>query len=179
MRHLLVLGAVALGGCGGGGQTFTVNGLSLQVSDQLYTSKPTGYFCNAIAAGQIQIQMVDYGKACYLDRNPADPDPRDPGVNHTELDIILGVGGHPNNMIPYTVSKVDCAVGPGDNGTAYFKHFAPNATDPDSNIQVDSGTVKIDQYDPTNKLPVKGHFDLVFGGAKVSGTLETYDCDPT
>ncbi len=179
MRKLLLVGAVLVAGCGSGAQEFVVNGLKLDASDQLYTSKPMGYFCDMAPLGQIKIQFFDYAPACVLDQKPADPDPRDPALEHTELDIVLGGLGtsHQDLRTPFSVSKVDCVIGPGDNGTAYFYHYPAGAMMPDVTTQVDSGSVKIDAWDKTNATAVKGNFSLVFGGSKVSGTLNTFNCD--
>jgi hypothetical protein len=176
---LFAVGMIATApGCGGSEQQFAVNGTVLDVKDQLYVSRPMGYYCNTIAMGQIQIQLVDYGPACVLDRQQGAPDPRFPGIEHAELDIVLGVGGHPNNRIPYTLSKIDCQT-MGDNGTAYLLHYPPNAMAPDRTLQVDSGTVVLTQYDVTNVKPVKGTFDLSFAGTELKGNLNALNCDPT
>src|SRR5205814_976263 len=132
-----------------------------------------------VPLGQIKIQFFDYSPACFQDQKPEDPPNGDPAKEHTELDIVLGGLGtsHQDLRTPFSVSKVDCVNGPGDNGTAHFYHFPAGAMTPDVVSQVDSGSVKIDAYDKTNQTAVKGHFDLTFGPSKVSGTLNTFDCD--
>lgn len=179
MRYLFVATVAALAGCGSHPQIFTVANNQLAVHDQLYLSKPAGYFCNALAANQVDIQLLDFSPACYLDQNGTNP--YDQSNGHTRLDIILAIGLHSNDLRnPYTVSKVDCNLGPGDNGTAWFYHFPPGdptTVMPDQQVQVDSGTVKIDQYDASNTKAIKGHFDLTFGGQQLSGTLDALNCD--
>lgn len=173
----LVIALGGLGGCGGPQQQFDVNGLVLDVQDQLYVSRPTGYFCNTVPMDQIKIQLVDYGPACYLDRQQGAPDPRNLTQEHVELDIILGLSGHKSSD-PYTMAKIDCET-MGANGTAYLLHYPPQAKTPDNTIQVDSGTVVIKQYDPNNVKPVLGTFDLSFAGKEIKGNLNALDCDPT
>src|SRR4051812_13122163 len=124
MKKLLALsGSLLFLGCGGGPE-YVVNGLGVKGKDQIYTSQPTGFFCNTVPEGQIQIVFSDFSPGCALDVKPGDPDPRDPGLEHTEIDIILGGLGpehsHQNLMIPFSLSKIDCITS-GDNGTAYFK----------------------------------------------------------
>jgi hypothetical protein len=82
---------------------------------------------------------------------------------------------HQNLKIPFTLSRIDCTT-MGDNGTAYFSHYQANSMMP-TTLQVDSGTVKLDQFDPNNKNALKGSFDLTFGGSKVQGTINALDCD--
>ena len=184
MRTLMLssclTGALALGACGSGPQ-IAVSGLTLTINDQLYVSRPMGFFCDALAPGQITIKLQDFHPACKLDQQVGSADPRDPTREHMELDIVLAglyAGGvHENLMSPFSVSKVDCTNGPGDNGTAYFLHYPPNQTTPDSTLQVDSGSVKLDQFDKSNSLPAKGTFDLTFGGSHVTGSLNALDCD--
>jgi hypothetical protein len=178
MKRLALLVLVLVGGCGSGSsQDFTVNNLVLHVSDQLYVSRPNGYFCNAIAPGQIKLSFLDYSPACTLDQKAGAANPRDPGIEHVQLDIILGTGAHPNNMNPYSLSKVDCDIGPGDNGTATFYHFPANGMTPDATISVDSGTLQINQYDTGDVQPLKGTFDLTFGASKVAGTFDALACN--
>lgn len=180
MKTLLVVGALAWAGCSAGPQ-ISVAGLTLTIADQLYVSRPMGFFCDALAPGQITIKLQDFHPACKLDQQVGGADPRDPLVEHTELDIVLAglyAGGvHENLMSPFSVSKVDCVNGPGDNGTAYFLHYPPNSMTPDSTVQVDSGSVKLDQFDKMNSKAAKGTFDLTFGGSHVTGTLNALDCD--
>jgi hypothetical protein len=195
MRKLILLGALAVAGCGGqSSQLFTVGALRLNAVDQLYLSRPTGNdFCGFVPTGQIKIQYFDYAPACPLDRQGGQTDPRDPTVEHTQLDIVMG-GFYPggphenisgNNCLPtaakcgpvFTASKVNCTLGPGDEVTAYFYHFPANSMNPDNTIQVDSGSVSLTQFDKTNAMPVKGSFDLVFGGSHVTGTINALDCD--
>lgn len=181
MRTLLLVGAVAVAGCGSGSQQFSVNGLTLNASDQLYLSRPTGTFCAFAPTGQIKMQFFDFNPACVLDRQVDAPDPRDPSLEHTQLDIILGgfyTGGpHENLRNPFTVSKIDCDLGPGDEGTAFFYHYPRNSMVPDVTVQVDSGTVKLDQFDKNNAMAAKGSFDLKFGGSQVKGNINALDCD--
>jgi hypothetical protein len=179
MKNLCICAVIALAGCGGN-QQLTVNNLPLTVADQLYVSQPMGYFCDMVSTGQIKIKLLDYSPACPLDQQPGTT-PRDPGVEHTELDIIVGGffpgGQHENLSNPFTLSKVNCVTGPGDLGTAYFYHYPANATNPDTTIQVDTGSVKLDQFDFMNVMPVKGSFDLTFGTSQVTGTIDALDCD--
>jgi hypothetical protein len=181
MRKLLAVGALLVAGCGSGSQQFSVNGLTLNAQDQLYVSRPAGTFCDFAPTGQITLRFFDYPTACILDREVNAPDPRDPALEHTELDIIVGgfyTGGpHENLRNPFTVSRFDCKVGPGDEGTAFFYHFPANSMAPDTTLQVDSGTVKLDQFDKTNAMPAKGSFDLKFGGSSVKGNIDALDCD--
>jgi hypothetical protein len=183
MTKRFVLGALlplVVAGCNSDPQV-SVNGLALTVKDQLYISRPAGNFCDFAPMGQITIKMVDYSPACALDRQSNDPDPRVATEEHTELDIVLGGlfagGAHENLRDPFSLSKFDCVNGPGDNGTAYFYHFAPNAMAPDKTVQVDSGTVLLTQFDKTNAKAVKGTFDLTFAGDKVTGTIDALNCD--
>jgi hypothetical protein len=183
-KTLLVLGALAVAGCASDPQ-LSISGLTLTVKDQLYVSRPMGYFCDFVPQGQITLQLVDYRPACSLDRNVGDPDPRISSVEHSELDIILGgmyTGGvHENLMNPFSLSKIDCVSGPGDNGTAYFMHYPANSQTPDTMLQVDTGTVKLDTFDKTSSnakdKATKGTFDLTFGGSHVTGSINAAECD--
>jgi len=171
-----------MAGCGSDGQQFQVSGLTLHAVDQLYLSRPTGTFCTFAAPGQINIKYFDYKPACPKDRQVDAPDPRDPGIEHSELDIIVGGfypgGPHENLRDPFTLSKFDCNVGPGDLGTAFFYHYQPNSMTPDVTVQVDTGTLKLDQIDKaTNTIAATGNFDLKFGGSELKGTINALDCD--
>src|SRR5207244_4278239 len=59
---------LVVAGCGSGTQQFTVNGLTLNATDQLYLSRPAGDFCAFAPTGQIEIHFNDYSPACILDR---------------------------------------------------------------------------------------------------------------
>ena len=186
MRRLLALsGCMLFLGCGSGEVDLTVNGLTLIQKDQLYTSKPSGFFCDTVPEGQIRIVVTDFSPGCPLDVAPGDPSPRDSSLEHNEIVIVLGGLGmdhsHQDLRTPFSVSKIDCVTA-GDNGTAYFNHYkagSSSTTTPDTTIQVDSGSVKLDQWDASGKLDTKGSFTLTFGGSTVTGKLGAVSCDPT
>lgn len=166
----MVVAGLALVGCGGSGEEFFINGQKLTVLSQGYQYPVDN--CSALATGQARLLLVDYTPTC-------DESKRKTNIEHSEIEIILGVGAHPNNAIPYEIGKVDCQLGPGKDGIARFHHYpAGSSVDDYANMmQADSGSVKVNQYAPDGTKPMMGTYTLMFGGTKVSGAFEAPRCN--
>jgi hypothetical protein len=181
MRTLLLFSTVALLGCGGGSLgSATVNGLTLHIQDSLYKTIPTGRFCQGFATDQVELFFDDYKHDCYLDQKVGEM-PRDPTLDHLQLELVLSFGGNETAtnppFSPFTFdSSADCDTG-GADSIANFLHYAPNSTTPSETFKADHGSITITRYDRTNKVSMTGSYDLFFGGSEVKGTIDTLNCD--
>lgn len=182
IRRLAVIGFVSLSGlltgCGGD-PVLNVAGQRVTVRDQLYVSRPTGYFCNGLGENQIKLSLLDYNPACFKDQKQGAADPRNPAIEHTDIELVLTVGtGHPNLTIPFMFgADVSCDLG-GADSIATFHQYAAGSTTPTQTKQANSGSIKITQLDRTNVKPLQGSFDLVFDGMNVKGSIDAFNCDP-
>jgi hypothetical protein len=180
MRSLILPIAMVVAGCGGGSSSYDVGTYSLNVADKGYFITEGNDFCATGSVGQLKLDFVDYDFIC----DPANPPARDANVAHVEMQIILNIGTPPTyngnypgtrNAVPYPIEMGDCTNGAGLN-QAHFLHYAPQSTTPDADIQADSGSVAISQFDPKAVKPMKGKFDLHFGGKEVKDTFEIFSC---
>jgi len=172
--------AVLLVGCGPS-QSFNINGYSLPVRDQLFLTRPQGYFCTGFAPDQLQFQLADYAPSCYLDQGNASA--YDPNRDHTRMDIVVALSANPTygngTHPPFTFDNTaDCTNG-GADSLATFYHFpaGPIGGQPDMTIQADSGSIRIFSYDMTFKTATTGDFTLTFGSNTITGTLNALNCD--
>jgi hypothetical protein len=170
-----VIFCITLAGCGADHLTLTVAGKKLVVEDQGYTTRAGGYYCDALAPGQLRFRLVDFFPMCGSDPRVATA--RDPNKEHSELQFVLAIGANPAFNRPFDVGPVDCTTGPGRLGYATFVHFPAGTTMPDINMQAQSGSVTLSRYDPNNKTSAQGTFKLVFGGQEVSGSFDALTCD--
>jgi hypothetical protein len=170
------VGLLLLAACSGAEPpTYTVGGNKLTVLDSGYLTSGSGQFCAAMSPLQIQLRFVDYEPICGSDPKVATA--RDPKKAHSELQIVLGIGGHVRNADPYVAGKIDCGVGPGMPALGTWLHWPANAGNPDVSLQADSGSINLDAYDPTDKNPVKGRFTLQFGANTLKGSFDTFTCN--
>jgi hypothetical protein len=180
----ILLAALAVAGCGSGGQTIKVGGKEMTIRDQGYFYSDTSDYCTAGGAGQMMLDFVDYNFIC----DPGHPPQKDPEAPHTELRIILTQGPlpdhltHPNMGLPYDSDPSvmpNCDTGPGDVILAQFLHF-PNGHDgvqPDGIQYATSAHLQFSEYDPTKSKPNKGSFDLKFGGDEVKQSFTIFNCN--
>lgn len=169
--------ALVLAGCGGD-QTIRVMGHALNVKDVGYDS--ADYFCSAMSNGQIRVRFVDFKPLCAGGGTSSG---RDASQEHSELHLILGVGGHPNNHLPYDVAQVDCQTGPGSPAMAIFKHYPPRASyppdgadGPDLSVQASGGSIMLTQYSTDVNMKAQGTYVLQFGAARVTGSFSAPNC---
>jgi hypothetical protein len=177
----LILPMLLVAGCGGGANSFNVATYSLNVADKGYYLTTGNDYCSTGALGQMKLDFVDYNHIC----DPSHPAERDANVAHLEMQIILNVGTAPDfggnypgttNSVPYPIEKGECSNGLGTN-QAHFYHYAPQTTTPDMDIQADSGSLKISQFDTTGTKPLMGEFDLHFGAKEVKDTFQIFSCN--
>ncbi|MDB4965564.1 MAG: hypothetical protein JWN44_1253 [Myxococcales bacterium] len=181
MRQTIVLAALLVVGCGKGTPTYKAgaNVLTVQDSGYYYTDNHFD-FCPGGGAGQLLIDLVDYNFIC----DPTHPSERDVQLPHLEMRIILTIGVAPDfnvngaypTMKPYEVQPADCQTG-GAPAVAQFLHYTAGVTQPDSVVAASSGSVTITQFDPTRTKPLKGSFDLHFGGDQVKDSFSLFNCN--
>jgi len=181
MRASLVMAALLVVGCGKGTPTYKVGVNSLSVRDSGYYYTDGHFdFCQGGGAGQMLLDFVDYDFIC----DPMHPAARDSQLPHIELRIILTIGVAPDfnantaypTMKPYEVQTADCVTA-GAPAVAQFLHFTPGLDKPDSTVTASSGSVTITQFDPTKAKPLKGSFDLRFGGDQVKDSFSLFNCN--
>jgi len=182
MRRLLVAAtALVAVGCGKSEPSYKVGAQSLTVRDQGYYYTDGHFdFCPGGGAGQMLLDFVDYNFIC----DPTHPSERDPLLPHTELRIILTIGVAPDfnanmaypTMKPFEVMQADCETA-GAPAVAQFLHFSPGIDKADQVITAGSGSVTITQFDPTKAKPLKGSFDLRFGGDQVKDSFTLFNCN--
>jgi len=179
---ILLFGALGIIGCGDSHPNFTVGGNTMTVQDQGYFITDSRFdYCQGGGQGQLVLDFVDYNFLCDPMHSP-DKAPESP---HVELRIILITGPspdylthYPTLMPPFQVGTADC-VTTGAPAVAQFLHF-PNGhqgTVADSTVVAGSGTVTITQFDPTKKMPIKGSFDLKFGGDELKNDFTLFSCN--
>ncbi len=183
MRSTILLGALALVGCGNGGnQTFKVGGQTLTVRDQGYFYTDNADYCPKGGLGQMLLDFVDFNFICDPTHSPQ----KDPESPHVELRIILTTGMapdfavHPNMGLPYdSTTMPDCQNGPGDLIIGEWLHY-PNGHDgtaPDSTRYATSAHLLFTQFDKTKAKPLQGNFDLKFGADEVKSNFTIYNCN--
>jgi hypothetical protein len=172
--------AMVIAGCGGGSTSYDVGTYSLNVADKGYFLTLGNDFCTTGTDGQLKLDFVDFDFIC----DPKHPQQRDANVAHVEMQIILNIGTPPtydgnfpgtSKSVPYPIEKGDCVNGLGSS-QAHFFHYAPQSTTPDMDIQADSGSVSISQFDATGVKPMMGKFDLHFGAKEVKDTFSIFSC---
>jgi hypothetical protein len=182
----MIVGAIALGGCGGdGGQTFKIAGKSLQVRDQGYYVTDGADYCARGGLGQMMLRFVDYNFIC----DPGHAAQKDPNAAHTELRIILTMGPadqgfpiHPDQRMPFDSDPSltpDCDNGPGDLIIGEFRHY-PNGMDgtaPDAIQYATQAHLQFSEFDKTKMMPNKGNFELHFGGDVVKDDFTIFSCN--
>jgi hypothetical protein len=177
MRSLLAIALCSsvLGGCGGGDK-LTVNGRTLSVADQMFTTRPMSRFtdCPGLSTSQVKIQLTDFAPACPLDKNYQTPDPT---IEHEELDLVLSLDGVPDYKLKgFDINpNTSCQIG-GGPVYAVFLHFPVNATAPDTTTVATGGHITVTKYDGA-KSPFQGKFTINFGGSTVNGSLNALNCD--
>jgi hypothetical protein len=177
---LIVVGlTVALVGCGGGTPTYSAAGYSVTVGDQGYYSYSDSFACRAGGVGELVLDFVDYNYIC----DPSNPPQRADNIEHVTLQIILTIGLPPDyaphypTKAPYEVGKANCIDGPTSPAIVQFLHYAPGGQTPDKVVQADSGSVTIAQFQPDKSKPLKGTFDVMFGGEHLKDSFSLESCN--
>ena len=173
--------ALLLVGCGPS-QSFNINGYNLPVRDQLFLTRPGGYFCTGFAPDQLQFQLSDYAPACS--RDPGFDTSYDESKDHTRMDIVVALSANPGyaqgTHMPFTFDNTaDCTTGGADAlATLYHYPAGPAGGVPDATVQADSGSIRIFSYNANNpNVAATGDFTLSFGGKTITGTLNALNCD--
>jgi hypothetical protein len=182
MRPLIALAAMLVaGGCGKGTGTYTVGGNTLTVRDSGYYYTDGRFdFCPGGGAGQLLIDFVDYNYIC----DPTHAPERDVALPHLETRIVLTIGVAPDfntngaypTMKPYDVMPADCQ-NDGAPAIGQFLQYTAGLDKASSVALASSGTVTITQFDPTKAKPLKGSFDLRFGGDQVKDSFQLFNCN--
>jgi hypothetical protein len=178
MRTLLAMTMIAsaLGACSSNA-SFTVNGRTLSVQDQMYNAKPNDRFpeCQGLSTSQIKIQLADFAPVCPLDKAFLGPDPT---IEHEALEILFSIDAVPDfKLNGLDVNpNVSCDIGGGPVYVA-FTHLAVNGSTPDTTTVATGGHITVTQYDGSNKTPIQGKFTLQFGGSTINGSFNAPNCD--
>ncbi|HZS35196.1 MAG TPA: hypothetical protein VFF06_00140 [Polyangia bacterium] len=178
MRNAIAMAMFAslLLGCSGG-EKFTVNGRTLTVADQMYTTRPMGRFddCQGLSTSQVKIQLSDWAPECKFDKNFQGG--ADPTIEHEELDILFSTDAVPDYKLNgFTINpNTDCNVG-GGPVYATFLHYAINGTTPDTTTVASGGHLTITKFD-TTRTPLQGKFTITFAGTTLNGSFNALNCD--
>ncbi len=176
MKRLLIAAASMLGACSGG-KSYKVAGYTLSVADTGYVSTDGHGYCQAAAAGQLKVVLVDYHPICGPSVGiDADGGARDSQLEHNELSLVFVNGVQTNPAMKFAVTAPNCEVGPAGPGIASFEHFASH-NDVPQRTYATGGSMMLTYVDPTGVKPAKGSFDLEFPTGKVAGDFETYTCN--
>ncbi len=153
--------------------SFTIGKHSLNVSSQAFNYSATTAFCERLSAPVLKMTLADLKQtAC----SSGDDGGTSTAKAHSQIDLILGLGGHDNLSTPFTVSNIDCENGSGQ-ATAVFTYFPANGGSTDV-VAVASGTASLDKdFDFNSGDPAKGSFNLTFAdGSKANGSFSAQNC---
>jgi hypothetical protein len=173
------LAAVVIAGCGGDTKSYSAGSYSVSIGDKAYYAFANAQECPAGGLGELVLKFVDYNYIC----DPTQPPQKDENIEHTTFEIIVTIGPPPDysgsypGKKPYEVSnKANCIQGPTSPLIGQFVHFAPKGQIPDRTLQADSGVLNITVFDPDNKKPLEGNFDLHFGAEEIKDSFKLESC---
>jgi hypothetical protein len=167
--------ALAAGGCGDGKTHITVMGHDLVVAEQNYGT--ADYFCSNLSNGQFEVIVSDQSVCQQLHADGgAKPAFHDADENNLRITMpgpmYLKVPPLPN---AFDVAPDVACSGSHSQAVVTFSHNDPAKMAYDVNVQADSGTVNITNYNKTAS-ELQGNIDVMIAGQHLTASFDAFFC---